>query len=126
MHVALTPSGSGVAMFATMTVARVYGQRQPRRPHFIAAWAETRGLKQADLARELDADKGLVSRWFGGSTPGPDWQEKLAAFFDIEPDALFRHPDDDWLARFLRNRPREEIDRIKNTLEAAFPRRKAS
>ncbi len=113
-------------MFATMTVARVYGQRQPRRPHFIAEWAEARGLKQADLARELDADKSLVSRWFSGSTPGLDWQEKLAAFFHVDPDALFRHPDDDWLTRFLRDRPRDEIDRIKNTLEAAFPRKKAS
>lgn len=113
-------------MFATMTVERVFGQKQPRRPHYIAEWADARGLKQADLAKELNADKSLVSRWFHGSTPGIDWQEKLAAFFAVEPEALFRHPDDDWLARFLQNRPRDEIDRIKNTLEAAFPRRKAS
>lgn len=79
-------------------------------------------MSQADLARELDADKSVVSRWFNGTTPGLDWQERLAALFHCEPEALFRHPDDDWVARFFRNRSRDELERMKKLLEAAFPR----
>lgn len=112
-------------MFATMAVARIHTQKQPRRPHFVAEWAAIRGLKQADLARELNADKGLVSRWFNGSTPGLEWQERLAAYFHVEADALFRHPDDDWLTKFFRDRSHDEIERIKQTLEVAFPRQKS-
>lgn len=75
------------------------------------------------MAAELDADKSVVSRWYGGTTPGEEWQKRLAALFDCEPESLFRHPDDDWLARFLKGRDREEIERIKKTLESAFPRK---
>jgi transcriptional regulator with XRE-family HTH domain len=95
--------------------------RQPRRPHYIEEWAIARDFTQADLARELGADKSLISRWYHGSTPGTEWQAKLAALFECDEEALFRHPDDDWMARFFRNRKREEIERIKRMLEAAFP-----
>lgn len=104
-------------------IATIHASKQPRRPHFIAEWAEARGLKQADLARELDADKSLVSRWFSGATPSEKWQEALAAFFGCEPESLFRHPDDDWLSRFFRGREQAEIDKIKSTLEILFPKR---
>ncbi|KGM44467.1 hypothetical protein JY97_00530 [Alkalispirochaeta odontotermitis] len=103
-------------------VVKIHKSKQPRRPHYIEAWAETRNLTQAELARELNADKGLVSRWYAGATPGVEWQEKLAAFFLCEPASLFRHPDDDWIARFLNDRSREEIEKIKKTLETAFPK----
>jgi hypothetical protein len=42
-----------------------------------------------------------------------------------EPAALFRHPDDDWLARFFRGKSEEERYRIRQILEAAFPTKKA-
>lgn len=102
--------------------------RQPRRPHHIEDWAERRGLSQADLARELEADKSVVNRWYSGTTPGVEYQRKLAALLIGDEEAtesLFRHPDDDWLARFFAGRDEEEIERIKRTLEAAFPRRAA-
>lgn len=102
----------------------IHRSKQPRRPHFIPEWAEKRGLSQAEMARELDADKSVVSRWFSGTTPGVEWQERLAALLtgdDVE--ALFRHPDDDWVRKFFANRSLEEIERIKATLEAAFPAR---
>lgn len=83
-------------------------------------------MTQADLARELGADKSVVSRWFNGSTPGLDWQEKLAGLFNCDPEALFRHPDDDWIAKFFRDRSRDELERMKKALEAAFPRDKKS
>lgn len=104
-------------------IETIHASKQPRRPHFIREWAEKRGLEQADLVRDLGADKGVVSRWYSGSSPGVDWQEKLAAYFGCTPDALFRHPDDDWMAKFFAGRKREEIDRIKHMLEVAFPRK---
>lgn len=106
-------------------VTKIYASRQPRRPHHIEDWAELRHLTQADIVREIGADKSVVSRWFGGSTPSAEWQEKLAALFHTTSEGLFRHPDDDWLSRFFQGREREEIERIKATLEAAFPRKRA-
>lgn len=105
-------------------IATIHKSKQPRRPHFIPEWAEARGLSQSDLARELDADKSVVSRWFNGTTPGVEWQEKLAALFHCEPDAIFRHPDDNWLSKFFRDRSRDELERMKTMLEAAFPKKR--
>lgn len=100
--------------------------KQQRRPHHIEEWAEHRGLKQADIARELGADRSIVSRWFGGSTPGEEYQERLAALFGLDDvEALFRSPGEDWIASFLRGRSNDEIERIKSTLETAFPRKRA-
>lgn len=100
--------------------------KQPQRPHHVPDWAASRGLSQADLARALGADKSVVSRWYSGTTPTYDWQTSLAELFGIERESLFRHPDDDWLTRFFAGRRREEIERIKATLEAAFPRKVAN
>ena len=98
--------------------------KQAHRPHFIEEWAEHRGYKnQAALAKALDIDKSLVSRWYRGATPGLEKQEILAALFHCERESLFRHPDEDWIARFFRNRSKDEIDRIKQTLELTFPRK---
>lgn len=104
-------------------VSTIYKGRQPRRPHYIPEWAETRQMRPVDLANELDIDKSVVSRWFSGSTPSEESQAKLAALFGVEPESLFRHPDDDWISQFFKDREKDEIDRIKNTLEAAFPRK---
>lgn len=103
-------------------VVKIHAAKQPRRPHFIQEWAERRGMRQADVAEMLEADKSVVSRWFNGSTPSVEYQGRLAALFHTTPDGLFRHPDDDWLSRFFTGRARDEIERIKQTLEAAFPR----
>lgn len=103
--------------------SRIHALKQPRRPHFIKEWAERRNLSQADLARELGADKSLVSRWFNGSTPGVDWQERLSALFHCDPDALFRHPNDDWMRRFFDGRSDEEIEHIRRSLEITFPKK---
>ena len=102
-------------------IIAIHKSKQPRRPHFIVEWAEKRNLSQADLARELGADKSIVSRWFSGSSPGVKWQKRLAALFAIEEDALFRHPLEDWLYRLLRHRTDKERERICNMIEAAFP-----
>lgn len=107
-----------------MAVDRIHKGKQPRRPHFIREWAEKRGFKRpVDLAAALEADKSLISRWYSGSTPGEDWQSALAEFFGYpdEPEVIFRHPDEDWFARFFRDRSIEELNRMKQMLQAAFP-----
>jgi transcriptional regulator with XRE-family HTH domain len=94
--------------------------------HFIPEWAEKRGLTQADLSRSTGADKGLVSRWFSGTLPSERNLLLLADALEAEePANLFRHPDEDWLARLFRDRPREERERMIRTIETAFPRKKA-
>jgi len=109
-----------------MSTTRIHKDKQPRRPHFLKEWMATReGLIAADLAREIGADKSLVSRWLDGSTPGVEYQKRLAEFFHIEPESLFRHPDDDWLTRFFRGRPREEVEHIKKSMETTFPKKVA-
>ena len=106
-------------------IAQIYKSKQPRRPHYVSEWAEARGYgTQAELIEALGADKSIVSRWYSGSSPSVEWQERLASLFECEPESLFRHPDDDWIARFLRDRSREEIERIKRTMESAFPNTK--
>lgn len=104
--------------------ARIHPSKQPRRPHHIEDWAKKRGLNQSEFAAAIGADKGVVSRWYSGSSPAPKWQEKLAAFFGCDPEDLFRHPNDDWIARFFEWRDEDEIARMKDTLKVAFPHRK--
>ena len=99
--------------------------KQPRRPHYIPQWAELRGLSQTDIAEAINVDKSTVSRWFGGASPFTKHQEALAELFGCDPESLFRHPDDDWISRFLRSRTHEERERIKAILEAAFPAKAA-
>lgn len=123
----LTTNGHvGTIDQAMNNVTSIHRGKQPRRPHFIEEWMEARGLKPKDLFREIGVDKSIVSRWMNGASPSVEWQEKLAALFGTDPDGIFRHPDDDWLARFLRGREREEVERIKTVLEISFPRKEAS
>lgn len=79
-------------------------------------------MRQRDIAAGLRADKSVVSRWFSGTMPTAEWLDRLADFFGVPPHALIRHPREEWMRAFLDGRSDEEIDRIKSTLEAAFPR----
>jgi transcriptional regulator with XRE-family HTH domain len=104
------------------TTTRIHKGRTPRRRHFIVEWAELRHKKRSDIARGIGADKGLVSRWFSGVVPGDEHLDALAGFLGADdPLDLFRDPMEDWLSRFLRGRSEQERERIKATLEAAFP-----
>lgn len=124
MHIEITTPLRCTRYFGRMNAdAKIFPNRQPRRPHHVVDWCELRGLTQADLAREIGADKSLVSRWFSGTTPNKEYQIKLAAFFGTDEEGIFRHPYDDWLTKFLRGRSSSEMERIKTTLEAAFPRK---
>jgi transcriptional regulator with XRE-family HTH domain len=116
-------------------VTKIHESKQPRRPHFIPDWAERRHLNQADIARETGADKSIISRWFNGATPSVDWQVVLVGLFELDSrDDLFRSPDEHWMKRlFIKNRDiieilndrtDDELKRIRQMLEAAFPPKK--
>lgn len=98
----------------------IHANKVPIRIHFIVEWAEKRQLKQADIVREIGADKGLVSRWFDGTVPKAEYLEKLAEMFGTDVHGLFRHPDDDWLARFFRDKTEEQRDKAIQMLRIMF------
>lgn len=103
-------------------VAHIHSSKQPKRPHHIPEWAEHRGFRtQVELADALGADKSVVSRWYAGTSPGVEYQERLAQLFQCDPEALFRLPEEDWLFRFFRERNKEERDRVIRILQNAFP-----
>ena len=101
-------------------VTRIHTDKTPVRFHYIKEWAERRNLKQADIVAATGANKGLVSRWFKGVLPGQDYLAALAALFEIEPAALFRHPEDDWLTQFFRERSEADRDKAKQMLQVMF------
>jgi transcriptional regulator with XRE-family HTH domain len=92
--------------------------------HYISEWAEKRGHRQADLVEALGGavDKSTVSRWFAGTLPAKEHLEALRRLFGLEEIAsLLRHPDDDWLAKFFKDKSDDERFRLRQILEAAFP-----
>lgn len=90
--------------------------------HFIAEWAARRGLSQADIGREINANKALVSRWFNqGIIPQADTREKLAGLFGISRNGLFMHPDDYVLATLFQRMTEDQKHTAVNILKAAFP-----
>jgi hypothetical protein len=90
--------------------------------HFMGEWAERAELRQVDLAEITGADKSVVSRWFAGMRPKDEYLALIAkAVKAPEIASLFRHPDDDWIARYMRDRTEDERRRMIQMLEAAFP-----
>lgn len=118
-------------------VTRIHQNKQPIRRHFLNEWLVAKNLKPADLVdllndpdRSMDLEeigKSQVYRWLAGQLPHPATQQRIAQALGEgdRPEALLRHPDDDWVARFMDGRSQEEIQRIKNTLENAFPKKDA-
>lgn len=98
----------------------IHTSKEPKRIHFIAEWAEKRGLKQHQVVSEIGADKGLVSRWFSGTLPKPEYLEKLAALFSTDIPGLFRDPEDDWLAKFFRDKTEEQKEQAIDMLKVLF------
>lgn len=71
-------------------------------------------------------DKSQVYRWLKGQMPQAAQQVRIARALEMEnPSDLLRDPLDDWFAKFFRDRNRDEMERMKQMLEAAFPRKRA-
>lgn len=107
------------------TITTIHQGKEPPRTHYIPEWAAKIGVKQKDIVLALGIDKSVVNKWFNERRlPRPDTLVKLAEMFGFEGNDVspfFRHPDDDWIAVFFRNRSRDELERMKKMLEAAFP-----
>lgn len=101
-------------------ISFIHSNKTPKRLHFIPEWAEKRQLQQADIVRELGVDKGLVSRWFHGTLPKQEYLKSLAALFDTDVQGLFQHPDDDWLAKFFRDKTEEQKEKAISMLKILF------
>jgi transcriptional regulator with XRE-family HTH domain len=101
-------------------VTKIHADKTPTRIHFIPEWAEKRHLAQADIVREIGVDKGLVSRWYKGTLPKPDYLERLAALFSTDVSGLFRHPDDDWLAKYFVDKSEEQREKAIRMLKLLF------
>jgi len=86
-------------------------------------WAERRNMTQSDIAEALDVNKATVSKWFAGALPAEANIPRIAAMFGIEVYELFMQPEDTWLANFAKGRARDVRERMRLTLEVAFPPR---
>ena len=66
----------------------------------------------------------MASPMLRGTLSTGDYLKKVIAYLQLEgdPTALFRHPDDDWMARLLKGRGEAEKERMRAVLEAAFPK----
>lgn len=111
-------------------LARIYENRQPRRPHYLAQLMDRHGVSRQEIIEAIEVDKSLLSRWLDESrpsTPSPEWAHKLGEFFGKggDPVDIFADPDVDWMSRLLQGRSADEIERIKAMIEAAFPAKRA-
>jgi transcriptional regulator with XRE-family HTH domain len=89
-------------------------------PHRIKEWAKHRGLRQADIVRELGADKGIVSKWFSGGDVSRKWQSPLAKLFGIEPQFLGLEPRLYELIVLAAARDDAELERIISVVKVLF------
>lgn len=97
-------------------------QSTTKRRHYIDVWAAKRGVRQADIARVLEADKAGVSRWFNGAViPTEKFLEPLAAYLEVDDVlSLFRHPNDDALIRLFDGKSDEQKQNAIDMLHILF------
>ncbi|MFQ5677379.1 MAG: helix-turn-helix domain-containing protein [bacterium] len=106
---------------SAMNRINIHTDKTPIRIHFIGEWMEKRGLKPADVTEATGADKSLISRWIkDGVVPQRHYLVQLADLFFTDVNGLFRHPDEDWIARFFSKRSAEEKKIAKEWLELSF------
>jgi len=116
-------------------VPSIHQGKTPIRRHFIKEWMENQGVSVSDLLallnddeRSMDlprVDKSQVYRWQKGQMPQPAMQKRVADALGLEDEAdLLRPPEDDWFVKFFSERSKEELERARAMLEAAFPDKK--
>jgi DNA-binding transcriptional regulator YiaG len=96
---------------------RLSPHRQPRL--YIAEWRVKRGLSRQRLADRLGTTNMTVSRWERGSVlVNTDVMAALADVLSIEPEDLFRHPDQPSADALLRDAAPEVRDQAIAVIEA--------
>jgi len=96
---------------------KIHQDKTPVRFHYIVEWAEKRLVTPPGIAKAIGVERQTVYRWFAGQIPSERHLLSLAEFFHIEPTDLFRHPDDNWLSRLLKDKPAEERQRIEEAIK---------
>lgn len=103
-------------------MSNIHSEDPHKRRHFIPEWSEKCGKKQADIVRDLGIEKSTVYRWFAeGVIPTEKHLKPLAEYLQVdEVVALFRHPDDDWVAKMFRNKTEEQKEAAVQMLKLFF------
>lgn len=94
------------------------GPKRPRRT-YLAEWREYRRLTQQQLGDRLGVTDVTVSRWETGRTLLNT--NVLAAFaeaLNIEPQDVYRHPDQPSADELLRDQPVEVRDQAIKLIKA--------
>lgn len=103
------------------SVAKIHEGKTPKRVHYIKEWMEKLGLEPKDITEATGADKSTISRWFAGNVPSEKYLDQLVELFHLDERAgLFRDPDDDWIARFYRERDAEGKERFLRAVMTEF------
>lgn len=103
-------------------VTRIHGSKPPRL--YLQEWMKHRGLNQVDLANRLEVGSiGTISKKLAKPEKlTVEWLAKFAWALDVEPDRLYRHPDQpspDELLRQADDSTKEVVLRILNTAKRA-------
>ena len=121
-------SGGNFGKCKNVSMAKVTPRQKSGPPrHFIREWRKHRNLTMEQLAEIIGVTQGAISQLERGQTNYTQpMLEALADALHCRPyDLIMRTPEeaaaDDWLAHFFRNRNIDELKRIKQMLNAAFP-----
>lgn len=114
----------------------IYQNRKTFRRHYLREWLAEREMTAPELVKALNEpdnesyiDKAQVYRWIKGQLPQHRMQMRIAAALSLTdpesgepiPELLMRHPAEDWIARKLRGRSEEEIERARQAIELVLP-----
>jgi len=108
------------------------------RRHYLREWLEEREMEPMDLVNVLNEaeperplDKTHVYRWLRGTLPHIETQIRIAAALELRdpetgepnPELMMTHPAQVWIARKVQGRPKEDVERLRQMIELAFPDR---
>lgn len=95
-------------------VTQIHNRSSNRGHIYVREWRKHRGLTQERVAERLGTTKGVVSQLENGKRQiTTSWMFGLAEALNIEPDQLFRHPEQPTIADLLRMIPPEERQYIE-------------
>jgi transcriptional regulator with XRE-family HTH domain len=102
---------------STASVSRIESGQQAYTQDFLEACADALSADPASLlTRAPTDDEAVWSLWDKAQPFERELIVKIATAILGE-----RQPKEDWLTKFFRDRSADEVERIKKTLEAAFP-----
>lgn len=94
------------------------GPRRPRRT-YLAEWRENRGLTQQTLGDRLGVSDVTVSRWeTGRALLNTNVLAAISEALNIEPQDIYRHPDQPSADALLRDQPVEIRDQAIKLIRA--------